>query len=422
MAMWVFSLYTMVDGYFVANYVGELEFSAINIAMPFVNGLFALAIIFGVGSSTVVGILLGENKKTEANKIFSSVLLVLIGFSLIITLIFNLFLPQVINFLGATESTYEFVKDYLQIILFFGIFFIISYNLEVMVKIDSFPLLATLGVFISGITNVILDYIFVARLNWGIKGAAVATGIAQVISTVLFLYHFILGNSNLKLVKTKLNLKIFKRIVPIGLGDFLNEMSTSFIILLFNNFLPSVLGEKSLISYTVISYVTLFVLITMSGLTQGMQPIVSYYYGKKEKKSYRKILMFSALAVGAFSLLFFIIVNSFTEGIVNIFLSKSEIDILNITYLGIHKYSYAYLLVGFNLLIGAFFAAIGQAKSSIIISIARGFLFILLSLNFAKSFLASENIWLAASISEGFALILSLLLLKYTFNNKKSLS
>lgn len=421
MAMWVFSFYTMVDGYFIANYVGELEFSAVNIAMPFVNSLFALAIIFGVGTSTIVGILLGKNKNKEANEVFSSVLGILILFSIVLTISFKVFLPQIVEFLGATKHTEIFVKQYLSIILYFCIFFMVSYNLEVMVKIDGFPILATVGVIISGVTNILLDYLFVAIFHWGITGAAIATGIAQVLSCVVFLFHFIFGKSKLKIVKTKLKLNLLKQVIPIGLGDFLNEMSTSLIILLFNNFLPSTLGEKSLISYTVISYITLFILATMSGLTQGMQPLVSFYYGKKDKKSYRNILIFAITIAIILSLIAFAIVNIFTKDIVQIFLENSDFDILSITYSGIHKYSLSYLIVGLNLLIGGFFAAMGHAKPAIILSLSRGFVFIFLALQFVIRFFKAENIWFAATISEGLSLIVAIFFLYRIIKNSYAL-
>lgn len=410
--MWVFSLYTMVDGYFVANYVGPVEFSAINIAMPFVNTLFALAIIFAVGTSTLVGIALGQGNLKKANSLFSTTLLTLTIFSLGATGIFHFFLDDIVILLGATEHTVDFVREYIAIVLYFSIFFMVSYNFEVLIKVDGFPILATVGVAASALTNVFFDWLFVAKLGWGVAGAAWATGIAQVFSTLLFLYHFLFGKARLRFTRN-VDFTFLSRVFPIGTGDFIAEMSTGIIVFLFNRFLPGALGELSLVAYTVTSYVTLLISMTMTGLTQGVQPLISFYLGKRDTKTVGRLLKMGFLGIALCSAVSLLIVNLFPEELAGLFLDKAGPEILTMTYDAMRRYSTAYLFVGFNLLAGGFFAAIGRARPSILINLARGVIFISLSLTLVSTFLPGPCIWYAAAISEGCCFLLSMSLLVY---------
>ncbi|MDO5713413.1 MAG: MATE family efflux transporter [Tissierellia bacterium] len=413
-AMWVYSLYTMVDGYFIANYVGPVEFSAINIAMPFVNTIFALAIIFAVGTSTLVGISLGRGEKKKANEIFSTTLCILSLAALGITLFFRFRLDQIVTLLGATPHTKVFVHDYILIVLHFCIFFMVSYNFEVIIKVDGFPVLATIGVIASALTNVLLDYIFVAKFHWGVKGAAWATGIAQVFSTILFLYHFVFGKSQLQFTKN-IKMGFLKQVFPIGTGDFIAEMSLGIIVFLFNHFLPRTLGEESLISYTVVSYVSLLITMTMTGLVQGVQPLISLYLGKREIPTVKKLLSYGFMGIGIASLLSIFLVNVWTKEITGLFLSDVTPKILHMTYQALRRYSTAYLFLGFNLLCGGYFAAVGKARPSIFINVSRGFVFIVLALTFTSKVLAPPMIWYSALISEAITFVLGMSLIYINF-------
>ena len=158
-AMWVFSIYTMVDGYFVGKYVSEIALASVNVAMPFVNTVFELAIILAVGTSTRVAILLGEEKQTTAKELFTFTVLVIICFSVLLALLSRIFLPQLTRLLGAENELYSYVHSYLAIIIWFIPFFMISYHFEVLVKIDGFPRLATYGVISAAVSNVFLDWL-----------------------------------------------------------------------------------------------------------------------------------------------------------------------------------------------------------------------------------------------------------------------
>lgn len=419
--MWVFSIYTIVDGFFVAKFVGEQTLSAINVVLPFINGIFSIAILFSTGTATLVGISLGENNHKKANALFTFTTVVELLFSIFLYVVCRLNIIHLASFLGATPSIADDVTTYLKIILLFNSFFIISYNLEVLVKTDGFPALATIGVLLSAFTNIFLDYLFVGVFHWGISGAAWATGIAQVFSTALFMTHFLSKRSVLKFRSFEWDFKIYGKILFIGFGSFISEISTGVIIFLYNNHIVKVIGETGLISYTVLSYINLFVSMSMIGLTQGMQPLVSYYYGKKDPDSYHKFLKFSFIGILGLSATFYIITLLFRQQLTGIFIRAEHAELFAYTQRALFYFAPSFLLIGFNLLISGYFASIGYAKHSLIIAIARGFLFIWIALSVATYLQKDTLLWLSSFFSELITLLVSILLI-LSIMKKKNLS
>lgn len=397
-AMWVFSIYTMVDGFFVAKYVGSNALSAVNLSMPFVNTMFAMAIIFGVGTSTAVGVLLGKNKVEDAKKTFSMTSLVLIIFALFLVIFSRIFMGDIVEFLGATEHTREGIIDYISIILWFIPFFMISYHFEILVKIDGFPRLATWGVLSSALTNIILDYIFVGLMGYGISGAAIATGLAQILSTMIFTLHFLKKLGKLSFVKFFFVPKELFRILPLGFGDFLSEFSTGFIVFLHNRIFLETLGEESIVSYTVVSYVNLLVAMTMVGVTQGMQPLMSYYFGKDYKHTCKRLLRYTISVILGLSVLAIFLVLILGSNISEGFIGENP-QLARLTTEALQKYSFSFLFLGINLMLIGYFASIERASNSIRLSVLRGFIMISIALILLKS-IDPQLLWYGALLSE----------------------
>lgn len=172
-AMWVFSIYTIVDGFFVANFAGELELSAVTIVIPYVNFLFAIAIITGVGSQTIIGIELGKGNRDEANKVFTFIIIFILAFAGLLAALALIFMDKIILFLGANSTLFPLSHDYLSVIVFFSPFYIISYAFEVLVKVDGFPRTAIIGAVSACLTNIILDYILIDKFHMGDRKSVV---------------------------------------------------------------------------------------------------------------------------------------------------------------------------------------------------------------------------------------------------------
>lgn len=407
LAMWVFSIYTLVDGLFVSHFVGPEAFSAVNLAMPVTNGLFSLGILVSVGTSTRIGINLGKNNIAKANEIFSSVLYLSGFLALVISLVLMIFIKPLANFLGATGQLQVLVVDYLSFVLPFTFFFIVSYILEVLVKVDGMPILSTIGVLSSAVTNIVLDYIFIRYFHWGIKGAAFATGLAQILSFIIFIRHFILRRGKLRIVRLWPKMSGLAKSMKIGFGDFLTELSYSAILFFFNRTLLDIYGENGLISYTVVNYVSLLLTMTMSGITQGCQPLFSVYYGKYDLRSIRKIFLSALVSLFVTSLVFFVPAQAFPSSLIGLFLSKEDPEVFSLSIRALRLYSVSYLFLGYNIFVGGMMAALNKPRFGILISFSRGFVFIFLFLQLLKS-LAPEFIWLAGSFSEVATLLLTI--------------
>ncbi|MGB4438575.1 MAG: MATE family efflux transporter [Sedimentibacter sp.] len=406
-AMWIYSLYTMANGIFVAKGVNEIALAALSICMPYVNATFAIAVLFAVGTSTIASINLGNKETKKANEVFSmnAIILLLIGITASSAVLLNL--ENIAYFLGATSKTIVYVKDYLGILSVFSVFAVLTYYFEVLVKTDGHPQLATLGVGISAVTNVFLVYLFVIKMNVGIKGAAYATGISYVASTIFYVVHFIKGGSTLKFVPFKFDFTVVKRTIPLGISDFVTEFSSGFITFMFNRTILKNIGEIGIITYTVIVYLNSFVTMTMSGISQGTQPLVSYYYGKDDKKTYSYFLKTAVKTVAAVSLVIYAATTIFAEQIAGIFISSGEVQIFDYSVKALRMYVPAYLLVGFNIVFVGFYASIEKPMYSMAISTGRGILVITASLTVMASAIGANGIWMASFVSEAICLIMA---------------
>lgn len=419
-AMVVFTLYTMVDGFFVARYNGEFSLSAVNISLPFVNMLFGIAIIFSVGTQTVIGVLLGKDRRSEANEVFTFVTFCLTGFSLVLTLLSYVFAKEIAYFLGATDILMGEVLTYLRIIVLFSSCFIISYNMEVLVKVDGFPVLATVAVMVSAVTNIVLDYVFVGIQGWGVAGAAVATGISQAVSIFLYLYHFVFGKSKLKFTKIKPIPSVFLKILPIGLGDFITEIGVGTILFLYNHFLIRYSGELAVASFTVIGYVNQIVGMCFAGITQGIQPLVSICFGRNERHRYLALLKYAFYSIVAVSILSMVLIWVSAESVYIFFFGSEKAEFVANSAVAMKKFSIAFVFLGFNLLVAGFSAAIMRPKYSIFINLSRTLLFLLVALTILGEFFGADGLWYASAASEAACLLLSVLFARRILRTKEA--
>lgn len=402
-AMIIFSLYSMVDGFFVSKYVGVEALSAVNLSMPFINIVFALGIIAAVGSQTMCGVFIGRKNYMKANKIFSFNIKTVTIFSIILTVLFYFNMDTIARLLGATEDLKPLVIDYLGYIVYFVPFLMISYNFEVMVKVDGFPRLAVATVITCGLSNVILDYVFVGLMGHGLAGAAVATGFSQVISTVVYLIHFTVGKSNLEFVEVKFSFDTLKSIFSLGVGDFVSEVGIAMIVLFYNIFIIKFLGEKSIATFSVISYVNNLALTCFAGITQGTQPLLSYYYGKKDYDSLKKLFRLATAAIFVTGVVFLAASQLFPERIFRIFLDVDK-ETLSYSVESLRKFSISFMITGFNVLIAAVCVSFLKPKYSVTINILRSFVTIYLAL-FVLTMVEPTLIWFASALSEGVTLI-----------------
>lgn len=421
LSMWVYALYTMVDGFFVSNFCGEIEFSAVNIAMPIVTSFFALGILFSIGTQALVGYNLGQKNIKTANEVFTTGIVSILLVGILYTILIYTFLEDVIIFLGATSATYDFVFEYLRTIIPFGVFFMTTYQLEVLVKVDGFPIISTVSVLVAALTNLLLDYIFIAKFDWGLHGAALGTGIAQVVSTVLMTAHFLKRRGNIAFSKS-INFKNLKRTIPLGGGDALAEIAIGYTVFLFNSTLQKHIGQNGVIIYTVISYVSIFATVTMTGIAQGLAPLFSFESGRNDMGKIKKLIKWGFLSVVLIGAVFIVVVQLFSDEIVGFFLNESS-EIFNSATVALMKYSSAYIFIGINVLMVTLFASLRKGKYAILISLLRTPIFITIVMKIYELAFQDDKIWFVPAVSEILTCIISIYFLeKIVFKNKKMAS
>ena len=407
-SMLVFNLYTMVDGIYVARFVGEHALSAVNISMPYVNFIFAFSILFSVGTSTVVAIFRGENNMKSANETFTRNTIFLTVCALIITLLALVFQNELALFLGASEVTLPYVHDYLGVLIWFTFFFIVSNSMEVLVKTDGFPKLATAAVSVGAVTNIVMDYVLVVHVGMGIRGAAIATGLSQVLTFTVFTIHFLGKRGTIHWCKTTMDLSVYKRIIPIGTADFITELSAGTIIFLFNHAILKHIGDNGVVTYTVITYIYNIVMMTFTGISQGMQPLVSFYRGRREENTCRLFLRYALYSTFAMSMLALAICLFMTPALVSIFIDASRAELFTYTVHAFRIYSLCYLVIGYNIVCSGYFAAVEKSGYSFAISLLRGFVLIAASIWIMGELFQGEGIWYATLVCESSTLVVSI--------------
>lgn len=420
-AMWVFSIYTIVDGFFVANFAGELELSAVTIVVPYVNFLFAIAIITGVGSQTIIGIELGKGNRDEANKVFTFIILFILAFSIILSILGIIFMDQIINFLGADSSLFNLSHQYLSVIVFFSPFYIIAYAFEVLVKVDGFPRTAIIGAVSACVTNMILDYILIDKFQMGVKGAALATGIAQFLSCLIFFIHFRSAKGYLRFVKIKMTaneiVEYLKTTVAYGFGEFISELNAATFVFIFNLFIIKYLSPEYLSAYAVINYMSLFANSTFQGVCHGTLPLLSYYHGSEEREKSLKIIKMSFIFIFIVSVIMYAIAYFGAKTQFEMFLENKNMISASIRPMRI--YALMFLLAGHNLFIASLSSAIGDPKYSIIINILRGSVALFISIYLCVHLLGTRYLFFGAIISEFMVFLISLYSLKKMVNKPK---
>lgn len=405
-SMWAFSLYTMVDGIFVARGVGETALAAVNLSMPFTSFVFMLGVLLATGTSTLISIALGRGDLEHARDLFNQNLAVTGIVSLAISVSALLFRRQVALFLGATPDTLAYVEEYVGTIAIFAIFFTISYNLEVQVKANGAPQVSTLGVLSCGLMNVALDALFVLVFHWGVWGAALATGLAQVTSTLVFLIYFLTHRDRLRFGPFRPQLSLYRRIVPLGLSEGLGELSNGLVVFFFNRTILQVIGEQALPTYTIISYVNTLVLMTMTGTAQGMQPLVSFSLGARKRQECHKLLKYGLLSAALFGGISFVLVQTSAPVLVSAFLEQDS-AIFRYSVDALRMYACSFPVIGFNVVFAGFLTAMNHPAPAFAISFGRSLVLLVASLTVMSLLFGDKGVWFSTLVSECACLVLT---------------
>lgn len=406
------SIYGMVDGFFVSNYVGKTEFAAVNLIMPFPMMIGAFGFMIGTGGSALVAMTLGQGKKKEANEIFSMLIKVLFIAGIAMSVLGIIFTREIALFLGATEELLEHCVVYGRLLLVGLTAFMLQNTFQSFLVTAEKPDLGLKITIAAGITNIVLDFLFIGVFHWGLVGAAAATGISQVVGGGLPLLYFIRDNdSELQLVSSKIDLKMLGKACFNGSSELMTNVSLSLVNMLYNLQLMKYAGENGVAAYGVIMYVNFIFVGVFIGYAFGSAPIIGYNYGAGNKEElqnvYKKSLLFNLV-----SGLGMCIIAILTSGILSGIFVGYDAQLYEMTKRGFAIYSISFVVMGLNIYASSFFTALGNGLISAILSFLRTLLFQIICVLVLPLIWGLDGIWLSIVAAEGMALVLSFIMLK----------
>ena len=337
---------SIVDGYFVGNYVGAIGLASINIAYPIFSILFGAALTLAVGGSVMVSKLLGENKKDAALNVFSKVIVAAIIFGILSCGVVYFNIENILNFLDIEGEFKQSSYTYIAITTMFLPFLMVGITMDYFVRADENPNLSFLALLSVAIVNMVLDYLFIVELGYGLQGAAWATGISYTLTTLVLLPHFFTKKASLKLIKPSGGFKVVFKVIKNGTSEFVNESSIGITVMIFNLILIKYLGSDGVAAYTIVSYFIMISIMTSFAIGNGIQPIVAKHYGAQEFARIKIFLKLSIVTILALGLTLITFVLSTPESLVNIFLGDNSLQTKNITIEFLHYAWIAFLCRG----------------------------------------------------------------------------
>lgn len=411
------SIYGVVDGFFISNYVGKTPFAAINLIMPFIMILGSVGFMIGTGGSALVAKTLGEGKQEKANCYFTMLIKLTVILGVFLTLIGILFIRPISFMLGATENMIEDCVIYGRIVLLFNIAFMLQNVFQTFLAAAEKPKLGLEVTTIAGVTNMILDALFIVGFKWGVAGAAIATGIGQCVGGIVPLIYFIRPNgSRLQLIKAGMEGNILLKACANGSSELMSNISSSLISVVYNLQLLRFAGENGVAAYGTIMYVQFIFIAIFIGYTIGTAPIVSYHYGAGNHKELKNLLKKSLTIVSIAGLSMMLIAWRLSGPLSKVFVGYDE-ELFELTKHAFRLFSFSFILAGVNIFSSSFFTALNNGGVSAAISFLRTLVFQIAFVILLPVFLGLDGIWWSITVAEIFAFFVSLVFL--LLNRKK---
>ena len=403
------SIYGVVDGLFVSNYVGKTPFAAVNLIMPFLMIMGAVGFMFGTGGSAVVSQALGEGKPDKAKQYFSMMVYVVIGGGLVLTLLGLVFLRPIAAAFGAAGDMLDNCVIYGRIILCTLTAFMLQNVFQSFLVTAERPKLGLAVTVAAGVTNMLLDFVFIAVFRWGIVGAAAATAASQLIGGLIPLIYFLRPNtSRLQLVKTSLDTRILGKTCINGSSELMTNVSMSLVNILYNFQLMHYVGEDGVAAYGVIMYVSFIFIAIFIGYSIGSAPVVGYHYGAGNHAELKGLFRKSICLIAIWNILLTILAIVTSQPLAKIFVGYDS-GLTALTRRGLCLYSLSFLLTGFNIFGSAFFTALGNGVVSATISFLRTLLFQIAAVLILPLLLGLDGIWLSIVAAELLALVVTII-------------
>ena len=416
--MLVNALYNIVDRIFIGQSVGSIGIGAIFVGAPVSLILMAFSMLVGIGGNSLSSIRLGQGKKEEAELILGNAFVLLLIISISLSVLGLIFIEPMLKLFGASDSILPYSIAYMSIILIGAPFQALGFGINSFIRGEGNPNVAMGTMLIGAILNIVLDYVFIFIFNMGMKGAALATIIAQAVSAIWVISYFLgIGkrSSMLKLQRKNMRLRrdIIKGIISIGFAPFSMQLAASMVTAILNNALSAYGGDVALSSMGVIHSITMLILMPIFGINHGAQPIIGFNYGAEKYDRVKKALRGAIITATSITTLGFIITQTMPHKLFNIFLEKGS-DIENILAVGTKglRINLAMLpIIGFQIVSSNYFQATGKPKKAALLGLSRQVLILIPALIILPKFFGLTGVWAAGPVSDFVASMLTAIFL-----------
>lgn len=418
-AMTASSLYNMVDSIFIGHGVGPLAISGLAVTFPLMNLAAAFGSLVGVGASTLISVKLGQKDYDTAHKILGNVVVLNLLIGIVFTIVTLAFLDPILYFFGASKATLPYARDYMVTILLGNVVTHMYLGLNSVLRSAGHPQKAMLATIFTVVVNTILDPVFIYGFGWGIRGAAIATILAQILSLIWLFKIFCNKNEVLHFHRGIYRLKrvLVENIIGIGLSPFFMNVASCFIVILINKGLKLYDGDLAIGAFGIVNRISfLFVMIVM-GLNQGMQPIAGYNFGAKQYHRVNQVMKLTVIAATLITTTGFLVGELMPKLAVSAF--TNDETLINISAQGLRIVVMFFPIIGFQMVTSNFFQSIGMARKAIILSLSRQVLILIPCLIILPMFWDAKGVWLSMPISDAAASIIAAIMLYKQFQTFK---
>lgn len=406
---------SLVDGYFVSNFVSSVALAAVNIIIPLITVVFGISIMLTIGAAVLIGTYLGEGRVDKASAVFTKVMITITAMSLFFTVVCFIFSEEVSRLLGANDEIMVYAVPYLEMVSIFFLFQALEYSLSVMIRTDGNPYLAGAAVLFGAVLNFILDYVFIVQMKMGISGAALGTGLSFMASTFLILFHFFLKKGRLYVTK---KIGKWKEIIYAsynGSSELLSEASVAVTAYLFNNIMVQNFGTYGVEAFTVINYALWAVNMLCYAVGDSLVPLISINYGALKYKRIQKILSLSRMSVIFIGAVAFALFTFIPEKIIAALLDPvTNKDAFDTALIFAYYAKYAFLFIGLNIVFSSSFTAFQKPLHSVATAISRGLILPVAFILIMPLIFQKTGIYTAVPLAETVTMILGYILWRNT--------
>lgn len=405
------SIYGVVDGLFVSNFVGKTSFAAINLVMPFLMILGGFGFMIGTGGSALVAKTMGAGDDETANRYFSMLIKLTLGSGLVLSILGVALMEPISRLLGATDAMLADCVRYGRVVLAFNAAFMLQNVFQAFLIAAEKPKLGLYATVAAGVTNMALDALFIAGFGWGVEGAALATGLSQCVGGVFPLIYFARPNtSRLRLVRARIEWRAMGQACFNGASELMSNISGSLVSMLYNFQLLRFAGENGVAAYGVLMYVQFIFIAIYIGYAVGSAPIVSFHFGAENHAELKSMLKKSAALTAAAGAILTVAAYLLAEPLAKVFVGY-DAELLQMTVHAFRLFSLTFLISGFNIFISSFFTALNNGAISAAVSFLRTLVFQMLAVLILPNLFGVDGVWwsIAAAEIPAFAVSLAFL-------------